>query len=133
VIVKCTTVLVISGRTIRAPKTDWISKFSRGSIKSKASDGPVALISSYGSEADIQRIEVSITYPKQRIVIIHKVWENDDSKPMDPVIDEVMEFLGKHNVGQIQMLDRVLPMSEASTGKCHHCGESMVRVPWKSD
>lgn len=79
--------------------------------KHDTSDRPLALVSAYGADAAIQRIEVSITFPKRRIVVAHTFWEYDGSKSMDEVIDKVMEFAARHNASQIQMIDRVLPIS----------------------
>ena len=70
---------------------------------------PVALISTYGEEENIEKIEVSITYPDKRLVA-YKSWNNDGTKNLDQVTDEVISFAKEHGVDEIQMLDEVLPI-----------------------
>lgn len=103
-----------------------------GKSKKLEPNGPVALISSFGSGGSVKR-EVSITYPKQRIIVTHKAWVNDGTRTADELTDEIMRFCTEHNTSNIQFVDRLLPMSEASTGKCEHCGGEMTRVPWSSE
>lgn len=91
---------------------------------------PTALITCYCSESFVRRVEVSITYPKQRIIVTHRVWRNDGSKSLDEITDEIMDFVSKRNAQKVMLVDRVLPMSEASIGKCRNCGGEIVRVPW---
>jgi hypothetical protein len=70
---------------------------------------PVALISMYGEEENIEKIEVSITYPDKRLVA-YKSWNNDGKKNLDQVTDEVISFAKEHGVDEIQMLDEALPI-----------------------
>lgn len=89
-----------------------------------------ALISCYGNNSDIKKIEVSITYPKSRVIVTHKSWKQNPDLDMEQVIDEIMTFCKKHNVDKIMRLDSPLPLSEAAENKCPHCNEECVRVPW---
>lgn len=91
---------------------------------------PIALMSSYGADGYVQRVEVSITYPKQMLIVTHKAWVNDGSKTTDQITTEAVAFAKKHNVARIEMVDSLLPISEVTTGKCPHCGGDGVRVPW---
>jgi RNA polymerase-binding transcription factor DksA len=75
-------------------------------------------------------VEVSITYPKRKVIVIHKAWDEVDITS-DQLHDEILLFCAKNNVSQIQFLDESLPMSESGKfKKCPHCGEEISRVPW---
>jgi len=68
----------------------------------------VALISMYGEdESRIERIDVSITYPDKRLVA-YKSWNNEGTKSLDQVTDEVIRFAKEFGVDEIRMLDEVL-------------------------
>lgn len=90
----------------------------------------VALVANYGENDNIQRIEVSITRPRERSIITHRMWDIDGSKDMDQVTDEVMAFCEQYRAVEIKIIDRLLPLSEASDETCPHCDEPSVRVPW---
>jgi hypothetical protein len=77
--------------------------------ESSATIKPVALISTYGKEENIEKIEVSITYPDKRLVA-YKSWNNDGTRNLDQVTDEVIRFAKERGVDEIQMLDHVLPI-----------------------
>jgi hypothetical protein len=77
--------------------------------ESRAPVKPVALISMYGAEENIEKIEVSITYPDKRLVA-YKSWNNDGTRNLDQVTDEVISFAKEHGVDEIQMLEEVLPI-----------------------
>lgn len=89
-----------------------------------------ALISYYGTRSHIEKVEVSITYPKSRVIVTHKTWLYDPLQDVNAVTDEIMFFCKKHNVQEIIKVDSPLPVSESSGGKCPHCNEDIVRVPW---
>ena len=92
----------------------------------------VALVSSYvDDEGMVKRIEVSITYPKLRQIVNHRVWkwEDRDWNP-DELSTDVIKFCEAHNADEVQVIDRPLPLSEASVERCRHCGGENVRVPW---
>ena len=52
---------------------------------------------------------MSIVYPDKRLVA-YKSWNNDGTKNLDQVTDEVINFAKEHGVDEIQMLDEVLPI-----------------------
>lgn len=89
-----------------------------------------ALISCYGTRSNIEKVEVSITYPKSQVIITHKTWLYDPRQDVNSITDEIMFFCKKHNVQEMMRVDRLLPLSEYSGGKCPHCNENTVRVPW---
>ncbi len=68
-------------------------------VERRAPVKPVALISMYGAEEDIEKIEV-----------LYKSWNNDGTRNLDQVTDEVISFAKEHGVDEIQMLDEVLPI-----------------------
>ena len=78
-------------------------------VERRAPVKPVALVSMYGEEENIEKIEVLITYPDKRLVA-YKSWNNDGTKNLNQVTDEVISFAKEHGVDEIQMVDEVLPI-----------------------
>ena len=89
-----------------------------------------ALISCYGTRGRVEKVEVSITYPESQVLITHKTWQYDPQLDVNSVTDEIMLFCRKHNVQEMMRVDKILPLSEYSGGKCPHCDDNVVRVPW---
>ncbi len=78
-------------------------------VESGATGHLVALVSAYGEEENIEKIEVSIIHPDKRLVA-YKSWNNDGTKNLNLVTDEVVRFAKEHGVDEIQMFDEVLPL-----------------------
>jgi hypothetical protein len=74
-----------------------------------AAGKPVAVVSSYGKDGEVEKMEVSIVDADGRS-IAYKSWTNDGVKSLDQVTDEVILFATNHHVGQIQMVDELLPL-----------------------
>ena len=70
---------------------------------------PVAVVSSYGKDGEVEKMEVSIIDVDGRS-IAYKSWVNDGMKSVDEVTDELILFATNHHVGQIQMVDELLPL-----------------------
>jgi hypothetical protein len=70
---------------------------------------PVAVVSSYGKNGEVEKMEVSIIDADGKS-IAYKSWINDGMKSLDQVTDEVILFATKHHVGQIQVVDELLPL-----------------------
>jgi hypothetical protein len=80
------------------------------SMQEKNATGkPVAVVSSYGKNGEVEKMEVSILDADGRS-ITYKSWINDGMKSIDQVTDEVILFATNHHVGQIQMVDELLPL-----------------------
>ena len=69
----------------------------------------VAVVSSYGKNGEVEKMEVSIIDVDGRS-IAYKSWINDGMRSIDQVTDEVILFATNHHVGQIQMVDELLPL-----------------------
>jgi hypothetical protein len=82
--------------------------------ESRAIRKRIALISAYGEEGNVERLEVSIINPDKKVEAF-KAWDNDRMRELDQVTNEAIRFAKEHAVDEIQMLDEVLPIKPEST------------------
>jgi hypothetical protein len=98
-----------------------------------------ACIATFGSEELTEKVVVTVVDAKRRLVIDHSTWLTSEysdeacksvEAAIDVLTDDIMNYCERSRVGKVFMIDKPFPLQELE-GKCPHCGEERVRVPWQ--